>query len=123
MSISSQIILTGVLFLLIIGSGIWLSRLGKPYKTGIFTLHKLVAFTASVFSIVLIFNLFMTVKPNNLIFLFFLAAGISVAALFATGALLSAGKLSYSALKITHIIATVAAFSLGSLSIYLLLKK
>ncbi|MEI6579006.1 MAG: hypothetical protein WCN92_06020 [Eubacteriales bacterium] len=122
MSISSQIILTGVLFLLIIGSGIWLSRLGRPYKTGIFTIHKLITLAASVSSIVMIFNLFMTVKPVNLIVLFFLAAGISVVVLFATGALLSASKLRYSALKITHIIATVTAFSFAGLSVYLLLK-
>ena len=37
-----------VFFLLILFSGYWLSRSGKPYNTIVFTIHKLVALAAIV---------------------------------------------------------------------------
>lgn len=37
-----------VLFAVIIASGFWMSSLGKPYNTGIFTVHKLIAIAAVV---------------------------------------------------------------------------
>jgi hypothetical protein len=41
-------ITAGLLLLATIPSGIWLSRKGKPYNTGIFTIHKLIAVAAVV---------------------------------------------------------------------------
>lgn len=38
----------GLSFVLIILSGIWLSHLGKPYSTGVFTVHKLVGLALGV---------------------------------------------------------------------------
>ena len=38
----------GVFFLLILFSGYWLSRSGKPYNTIVFTIHKLIALAAVV---------------------------------------------------------------------------
>lgn len=44
-----KVISMGAGFLVIILSGYWLSRTGKPYSTIVFTIHKLVALAAIVF--------------------------------------------------------------------------
>ncbi len=41
-AIQSKIIVTSICFLLIILSGFWLSRSGKPYPVIVFTVHKLI---------------------------------------------------------------------------------
>ncbi len=45
-----QVTVAGVVlsFVLIIFSGIWLSHLGKPYNTGVFTVHKLVGLAVGI---------------------------------------------------------------------------
>ena len=41
-----RFVVAGAFFLLILLSGYWLSRSGKPYSTIVFTVHKLVALAA-----------------------------------------------------------------------------
>ncbi len=43
------IIATGLLFLLIFLSGYWLSKMGKPYGSFPFTIHKLIGLAAGIF--------------------------------------------------------------------------
>lgn len=43
-----RFVVAGAFFLLILLSGYWLSRSGKPYSTIVFTVHKLVALAAIV---------------------------------------------------------------------------
>jgi hypothetical protein len=45
----SQYIYTGLFFLFIFISGFWLSRGGKPYGVGIFTVHKLIGLAAGIY--------------------------------------------------------------------------
>ena len=45
-----------IVFLLTLASGLWLSRSGKPLKTGIFTLHKLIALAAVVVTALQTYN-------------------------------------------------------------------
>jgi hypothetical protein len=46
----------GLFFLLIISSGYWLHRSGKPYSVLLFNVHKLIGFGLFVFLIVRIFQ-------------------------------------------------------------------
>lgn len=46
----------GLSFVLILLSGIWLSRGGKPYGTGIFTIHKLVGLAVGVLLAVMVYQ-------------------------------------------------------------------
>lgn len=48
-AIQSKAVVTGICFLFIFVSGFWLSRSGKPYPMGIFTLHKLITLGAIVY--------------------------------------------------------------------------
>jgi len=51
MSIEWKGILTAVLLLCTIAAGIWLSRRGRPFSTGILTVHKLTALGMVVFAV------------------------------------------------------------------------
>lgn len=51
-----RIMAVGLLFLLIFLSGLWLSRLGKPYSTAIFTIHKLVGLATGVLLAVIVYQ-------------------------------------------------------------------
>jgi hypothetical protein len=44
----------GLSFVLIFLSGIWLSHLGKPYSTGVFTIHKLVGLAVGILLVVMV---------------------------------------------------------------------
>jgi hypothetical protein len=46
----------GLSFVLIFLSGIWLSHLGKPYSTGVFTIHKLVGLAVGVLLAVMVYQ-------------------------------------------------------------------
>ncbi len=41
-------ILPGFLFLIIIGFGLWVSKVGKPYNNLLFYIHKLIALGAVI---------------------------------------------------------------------------
>ena len=45
---ASRFLIPGIVFVLTLVSGVWLSRSGKPLDTGIFTVHKLIALGAVV---------------------------------------------------------------------------
>ena len=49
--IDQSMIVTGGFFAFIFISGFWVSRSGRPYPTGIFTVHKLIGLALGVFLI------------------------------------------------------------------------
>ena len=51
MGFAAKLLTPGMIFLLTLASGLWLSRAGKPLKTGIFTVHKLIALAAVVVTV------------------------------------------------------------------------
>jgi len=104
----SRFTLPGILFLLTLASGIWLSNSGKPLNTVIFTIHKLIALAAVVLIVMYISNALKNVEIQVITISLLIIAGLSVLALFATGALISMGKLSYEINLIIHRIAPLA---------------
>jgi hypothetical protein len=79
----------GLFFLLILLSGYWLSRSGKPYGTLIFTIHKLVAVAAVV---LLVANVYRIHRAGTLTIVELstaIAAGLFFVGTMATGGLLS----------------------------------
>ena len=110
-----------IVFLLTLASGLWLSRSGKPLKTGSFTLHKLIALAVQLWS--------PRCKPTTpsrfrdvapIIIALIIVIGLCVVALFATGALMSAEKPGYHSLLTIHRIAPLLAVVAGVTVIYLL---
>jgi len=91
-TITFKIIIIGLLFLFTIVSGVWLSNSGKPLNTIIFTLHKLIALAAVIFTAIVIHNLLNIVGVENVILILIMVTGLFVITLFLSGALLSLGK-------------------------------
>ena len=54
--IQSKVVSAGLFFLVIFFFGYWLSRLGKPYNTVIFTLHKLIGLGAGIFLVIAVYR-------------------------------------------------------------------
>ena len=84
-----KFILSGLLIAISVGSGIWLSKMGRPLKTAIFTLHKLVSVTAITLTGTVIYQLQKTTEEDKTEILFMAATGLFFVFAFVTGALLS----------------------------------
>ena len=61
---SSKFIVPIILFFLTVAAGFWVSKTGKPYNTGIFTLHKLLALAAVVLAAMVTTNLLKTTSTQ-----------------------------------------------------------
>ncbi|HCS38771.1 MAG TPA: hypothetical protein DIW44_04200 [Anaerolineaceae bacterium] len=119
---ASKFILPIILFVLTLAAGFWVSKTGKPYNTGTFTLHKLLALAAVVFVTIAITDVLKTTHAQPLVIVLVVLAGLSVIALFGTGALMSIQKTVSSIWLFVH---RVAPFLLAgsSISAILLLIK
>jgi hypothetical protein len=106
MTVLLPFVTPGILFLLTLASGLWLSRAGKPLNTVIFTIHKLIALMTM--ALLLYRALQAGGAPASMIALLLLA-GACVVALFATGALMSMDRPGYATLLRIHNFAPVAA--------------
>ena len=123
MGTDQKIIGSGILLFLTIGTGLWLSKGGKPYSTGAFTLHKLAALFIIIYTVALIKLISKNIDLGGLIVILFIIAGLSVVLLFISGILLSIGNAPYAIVKSVHIIATIIAASSTIVSIILLINK
>ena len=120
MDILSNFLTIGIIFLLTLAFGFWLSRIGKPYNGILFNIHKLLALAAVI---VAVFEIRKTLQSEGTIpFYNVLIAltGVSIITLFATGALMSIGKLNYAVSltihKITPILAAMTLIAVVYLS-------
>jgi hypothetical protein len=100
-------ILSGLLnptlgFLVTVAFGFWLSKLGKPYNGLLFNFHKLIALATVILAGLAVYQTLKVLDVAVTIFLLLVLAAFSVIALFATGALMSAGKGEYSVMKQVH---------------------
>lgn len=89
MSLLDKFYPIGILLLIIIGFGIWVSRSGKPYNGLLFNIHKLVALGAVILTGIRLFRLEPLSTFPIMVILLIAMAGLSVIAMFATGAVLS----------------------------------
>lgn len=93
----------GILFLLTLVFGFWLSHVGKPYNGLLFNLHKLIALACVVF-LGIQFSKTLHAPDWQLVVLLATMALCAIA-LFASGALMSAGKLDYALMLTIHRVA------------------
>jgi hypothetical protein len=122
MSTAQKAIDVGLLYLLPIGTGIWLSNSGRPLSTLFITVHKLVALATVVLTSMLFWRLLKHIQVGAPLIGLMIASPVFVIALFATGALLSTGKPANNLLLMIHRIAPVLlALSTGA-EAYLLIK-
>lgn len=118
MEVFSKFATPGLLFALTLVFGFWLSHAGKPYNGLLFNAHKLIALGCVVF-LGIQFSKNLQASDWQLIVLLAISA-LCVIALFASGALMSAGKLEYSLMLTIHRIAPVILVADLGLVIFLL---
>ena len=121
MSIVSKIIGTGLLFLLTIVSGIWLSNSGKPLNSLIFNIHKLIALGSVIFTAIVIRNLLKDVEIKTVILTLIILTGLFVLTLFISGALLSLGKPVNNIILTIHSLTPIPTVITIAMTIYLIL--
>jgi hypothetical protein len=120
MDTTARFVTPGIVFLLTLASGLWLSRSGKPLKTGIFTVHKLIALAAVVVTALQIYNALKIAAVPSIVVALVIVIGLCAVALFVTGALMSANKPGSRSLLTVHNLAPVLAAIAGVAVIYLL---
>ena len=117
---AAKFVVPGILFILTLGVGFWLSRSGKPYNGLIFNIHKLIALAAVVVTAIQTFNALKIGEVQPLLSVLLIVIGLCAVALFVTGALMSANKLAYDSLLTIHKIAPLLAIIAAILALYLL---
>ena len=100
--------------------GLWVSKAGKPYNGLLFNFHKLIALAAVIYFSLRFYPLVRIFGLSLLVPALLTAAGICVLGLFASGALMSAGKLDYERLLLSHRVAPVLLVLALAGAIYLL---
>ncbi len=120
MNAISNFVIPGILFFLTLSFGFWLARIGKPYNGILFNIHKLIALGAVIVTIVEIYKLLPNAETQFILIALLVIAGLCVVALFASGAMMSAGKLNYNVMLTTHKISPVLAVIAMGMMIYLL---
>jgi len=113
-------IMPGIIFLLTLASGVWLSNSGKPLNTILFTLHKLIALAAVVVTAIQVYGILKNTEIQGLLVALMVLTGVCVLALFATGALMSQAKPVRGILLTIHQVAPFLAVISMAVTIYLL---
>jgi hypothetical protein len=119
----SRFIIPGIVLLLTLASGVWLSRSGKPLNTGIFTVHKLIALGAVVATAIQTYNALRSLDTQASLIALIIVIGLCVVALFVTGALMSANNPAYKMLLFIHRLSLFLVLIVGTAAIYLLTGK
>jgi hypothetical protein len=118
----SRIVAVGLVFLLTLISGVWLSSTGRPLSVPLFTVHKLIALAATVLIALTVYNLRGGVDGRILVWIALAVTALLLVSLFATGALLSADKPVAGALLTLHRVAPILTPVAAAATIYLLVS-
>ena len=117
---TSRIIIAIIAVIFTIGSGIWLSKMGRPLNVILFNLHKLVSLAAIVFIVLGLIQLLNTVQADNLLIVLYVLTGLALVSTLATGGLLSFDKFGVPSIVLIHKISSILILVLSGLSLYFL---
>lgn len=124
-TITSKLILAGILFLFTLISGVIISHSGRPLSIGLVTVHKLIAVGTVVLTGIAVSQLYNT-TDGKVFFELVLAVltGILFLALIASGAFLTREEMQLPEvlLKI-HQVAPLLALAFSAMTIYLLVSS
>jgi hypothetical protein len=123
MNTLTPLIAPGFVFVLTLASGFWLSNTGRPLNTALFTVHKLIALGAVVATGFQLFGALRGAQLQALVVALLVVAGLSVVALFATGALMSLNNAGYAVWHTIHRVAPVLLVIALALAVYLIIGR
>jgi hypothetical protein len=117
--------ITGVvlLYCAMLGSGVWLTRSGRPYNMLIVNVHKLIALAAVVFTAVVVRGLLREAGMRPGAAVFAVAAALLVVALLATCGLLATGKLGGGLALSVHRVAPALLVVATAALLYVLVRS
>jgi hypothetical protein len=115
-----QFVVPGGLFVLTLVFGVWLSHLGKPYNGILFNFHKLIALAGVVLAGI---QFSQTYSPDGLLMALLVVSVLCVIALFASGAMMSAGQLDYNIMLTIHRVTPWVLAICCALALYFLVRK
>jgi hypothetical protein len=118
-----RVVSTGLFFLFIFVSGIWLSRSGRPLNGGILAVHKLVSVAAGVFLIITMVRLNRVAPLSATEWTAIVVTGLCFLGTVVSGGLLSIGKPMPVAILRAHQIMPVLVVISTTVSLYLLLGR
>ena len=101
----SKFLTPGIVFLLTLGFGLWLSLAGRPYNGLLFNVHKLAALGAVILAGIQLYQLMKGLSPQGWLIALIVIAVLCVLALFASGAFMRIVNLNYQAMLTIHRIA------------------
>lgn len=119
-TVEFKVIAAGLLLLLSIIFGIWLSNLERPLNTFIFAIHKLLALATVIFAEIIIYNLHNNIEINGISMTMIVLIAMFFLALFVTGIFLSFEKPLSGSVLIIHEIVSALTLLIAIISIYLL---
>jgi len=120
---TTKITLSSVLFLCAVATGIWLNKMGAPYKPLAFNLHKFIVLALIVFTVIIVKNVFKSYDLNSQLWITIISGAIFMLLLFVSGGILSVKQNAQFILVAIHTISSIMlSISLGGF-FYLILHK
>jgi len=113
----------GLLFLLVLLSGLWLYRSGKPFPGIILTVHKLVSLGAAACVVIAIYQMSQVAALSAIEASAGVASGVLFLATVASGGLLSTAKPMPGAVLLLHRITPFLTVLATAIILYLLLSR
>ena len=123
-------IIAGILFLFILLSGFWLSRLGKPYNGLVFNIHKLIGLGEGIYLIRTVYlahqaapldgTQWATIAISVVLFLFAVVTG-GLLSIYAEGRLEDLGAAQLRAIETVHKVAPYLILVSTAVLLYLLM--
>lgn len=118
-----RVVGTGLFFLFIFLSGIWLSRSGKPLNATILTIYKLIGLAAGVFLVMTVYRIHQVAPLSPVEITAIVITVLFFACTVAAGGLLSIGKPMPAAILRMHQITPFLTVLSTATTLYLLLGR
>jgi hypothetical protein len=109
-----------VLFVLVIASGFWVAKLGRPLHAGVLAVHKLLALACLVLMIIIVRALAKGAVLNPLIITLITLTFVFFIVMIATGGMLGFEKTRPEFVKLTHKIVPYLTLAASAVTVYLL---
>lgn len=121
-ALTSKIVGTGLLFLFVFLSGIWLNNSGKPINTISLTIHKLIGLATAIFIGVTVYQINQAAKLSAAALIATVITAVLFLVTIIAGGLLSTGKPVVMAILAAHRVGPFLTVLSAAATMYLLVN-
>lgn len=108
-----KLVTNSIIFIVTIISGIWLSKIEKPYNPLVFNIHKFIALAFIIYTIIISKGIYKTIQMNSILWILLILSGIFILLALISGGILSGKEEFLKSLSELHKISS--AFALFSI--------